>query len=156
MVRGVCRGSIGISRASASELWAEILPKYTIDPYQQFTYTTGKNASDITPVATPWIFYIAVDSTVSVLSLRTATSHGLRLAYGNRVPMSSASVSRRLPRVSGRRAARFLYTENLLPEAQVSTTEAGPSAKALQPPSAAIPIFNKASVLEMVQADGIT
>jgi uncharacterized LabA/DUF88 family protein len=28
-------------------LWAEILPKYTIDPYQQFTYTTGNNASDI-------------------------------------------------------------------------------------------------------------
>src|ERR1700746_1408770 len=32
------------------ELWAEILPKYAIDPYQQFAYTTGKNASDITPV----------------------------------------------------------------------------------------------------------
>ena len=27
--------------------WAEILPKYAIDPYQQFSYTTGKNASDI-------------------------------------------------------------------------------------------------------------
>ncbi len=27
--------------------WAEILQKYAIDPYQQFAYTTGKNASDI-------------------------------------------------------------------------------------------------------------
>ena len=27
--------------------WAEILPKYAIDPYQQFAYTSGKNASDI-------------------------------------------------------------------------------------------------------------
>jgi hypothetical protein len=25
----------------------EILPKYAIDPYQQFPYTSGKNASDI-------------------------------------------------------------------------------------------------------------
>jgi len=27
--------------------WTEILQKYAIDPYQQFAYTTGKNASDI-------------------------------------------------------------------------------------------------------------
>ena len=26
--------------------WAEILPKYAIDPYQQFAYTTGKNSTD--------------------------------------------------------------------------------------------------------------
>ena len=30
--------------------WTEILQKYAIDPYQQFAYTTGKNASDITLV----------------------------------------------------------------------------------------------------------
>jgi hypothetical protein len=27
--------------------WADILQKYAIDPYQQFAYTSGKNASDI-------------------------------------------------------------------------------------------------------------
>src|SRR6516164_6006562 len=27
--------------------WADILQKYAIDPYQQFAYTTGKNASDM-------------------------------------------------------------------------------------------------------------
>src|SRR6202166_1588142 len=27
--------------------WADILQKYAIDPYQQFAYTKGKNASDI-------------------------------------------------------------------------------------------------------------
>src|ERR1041385_3098767 len=27
--------------------WADILQKYAIDPYQQFAYTTDKNASDI-------------------------------------------------------------------------------------------------------------
>jgi NYN domain len=33
---------------------------------------------------------------------------------------------------------RFIYTENLLPEAQVVAPEEGPSPKALEPPSAAI------------------
>ena len=36
---------------------------------------------------------------------------------------------------------RFIYTENLLPDTQVATPEKGP---ALQPPSAAIPMLNKA------------
>src|SRR5882757_6423840 len=27
--------------------WADVLQKYAIDPYQQFAYTSGKNASDI-------------------------------------------------------------------------------------------------------------
>ena len=45
---------------------------------------------------------------------------------------------------SFRQACRkFIYTENLLPEAQVSTAEEGPT-KALQLPSGAIPILNKA------------
>ena len=43
--------------------------------------------------------------------------------------------------------------ENLLPEAQVSTAEEGPSIKALQPPSAAIPILNKA-MMQMETEDG--
>ena len=30
--------------------WTEILPKFAIDPYQQFAYTSGKNASDIAMV----------------------------------------------------------------------------------------------------------
>jgi len=55
---------------------------------------------------------------------------------------------------SFRQACRkFIYTENLLPEAQVSTAEEGPSTKALQPPSAAIPILNKA-IMQMETEDG--
>jgi hypothetical protein len=41
----------------------------------------------------------------------------------------------------------------LLPEAQVSTAEEGPSTKALQPPSAAIPLLNKA-IMQMETEDG--
>ena len=55
---------------------------------------------------------------------------------------------------SFRQACRkFIYTENLLPEAQVSTAEEGPSTKSLQPPSAAIPILNKA-IMQMETEDG--
>ena len=50
-------------------------------------------------------------------------------------------------------SCKFIYTENLLPEAQVSTAEEGPSTKALQPPSAAIPILDKA-IMQMETEDG--
>ena len=73
--------------------WADILQKYAIDPYQQFSYTTGKNASDITLVID------AMDL------LHSGRLDGFCLVSGNRVPMFTASASRRLPRVSGRRAA---------------------------------------------------
>ena len=55
----------------------------------------------------------------------------------------SASACKRRP---GFRQAcrRFIYTENLLPDAEVATLEEGPSRKALEPPRAAIPILNKA------------
>ena len=48
---------------------------------------------------------------------------------------------------------RFIYTENLLPEAQTTTPEEGRASKALQPPSAAIPILNKA-IAQMETEDG--
>jgi len=48
---------------------------------------------------------------------------------------------------------RFIYTENLLPEVQAATPEAGASAKALEPPSAAIAILNKA-IAQIETEDG--
>src|SRR5882757_4531745 len=101
----------------------------------------------------PWTFYTAVGSTVSVSSLRTATSRALRLVSGNRVPMSSASTNRRLRRVSVRRAASSFTLRTCYPRPQVSTAEEGASTKALQPPGAAIPILNKA-MMQMETEDG--
>lgn len=48
---------------------------------------------------------------------------------------------------------RFIYTENLLPDAEVATLEEGPSRKALEPPRAAIPILNKA-IAQLETEDG--
>ena len=48
---------------------------------------------------------------------------------------------------------RFIYTENLLPVAEVTTLEEGPSRKALEPPRAAILILNKA-IAQLETEDG--
>ena len=48
---------------------------------------------------------------------------------------------------------KFIYTENLLPDAEVATLEEGPSRKALEPPRAAIPILNKA-IAQLETEDG--
>jgi uncharacterized LabA/DUF88 family protein len=48
---------------------------------------------------------------------------------------------------------RFVYTENLLPDAHVATPKEGQAPKALRPPSAAIPILNKA-IAQMETEDG--
>src|SRR5207237_4750318 len=48
---------------------------------------------------------------------------------------------------------RFIYTENLLPEAQASAPGEAAAHKALQPPSAAVPILSKA-MAEMETEDG--
>jgi NYN domain/OST-HTH/LOTUS domain len=48
---------------------------------------------------------------------------------------------------------RFIYTENLVPDAPASAPEQGTARKALQPPSAAVPLINKA-IGEMESEDG--
>src|SRR5580700_3019024 len=58
--------------------WTDILQKYAIDPYQQFAYTTGKNASDIALVIDAMDLLHSGRFDGSVSSLRTASSRGLR------------------------------------------------------------------------------
>jgi hypothetical protein len=71
----------------------------------------------------------------------------------SRVSCSACLVTRATPESFRQACRKFIYTENLLPEAQVSTAEEGPSTKALQPPSAAIPLLNKA-IMQMETEDG--
>ena len=85
--------------------WAEILQKYAIDPYQQFAYTTGKNASDIALVIDAMDLLHSGGWTVSASFRRTAISRDLPRACGSRAPTSTGSASRRHPRASGRLAA---------------------------------------------------
>ena len=133
--------------------WTEILPKYAIDPYQQFAYTSGKNASDIALVIDA--MDLLHSGRLDGFCLVSSDSDFTRLA--SRLREQGADVygfgEQKTPESFRQACRRFIYTENLLPEAQVATPKEGQSPKALQPPSAAIPILNKA-IAQMETEDG--
>jgi uncharacterized LabA/DUF88 family protein len=133
--------------------WADILQKYAIDPYQQFAYTIGKNASDIALVIDA--MDLLHSGRFDGFCLVSSDSDFTRLA--SRLREQGADVygfgEQKTPESFRQACRRFIYTENLLPDTQASTPEEGPPVKALQPPSAAIPILNKA-IEQMETEDG--
>jgi uncharacterized LabA/DUF88 family protein len=133
--------------------WAEILQKYAIDPYQQFAYTTGKNASDIALVIDA--MDLLHSDRFDGFCLVSSDSDFTRLA--SRLREQGADVygfgEQKTPESFRQACRRFIYTENLVPEAQASPTEEGPSPQALRTPSAAIPILRKA-IAQMETEDG--
>ena len=93
--------------------WAEILQKYAIDPYQQFAYTSGKNASDIA---------LVIDAMDLLHSRRfdgfclvSSDSDFTRLA--SRLREEGADVygfgTQKTPESFRQACTRFIYTENL-------------------------------------------
>ena len=124
--------------------WAEILQKHAIDPYQQFAYTTGKNASDIALVIDA--MDLLHSGRFDGFCLVSSDSDFTRLA--SRLREQGADVygfgTEKTPESFRQACRRFIYTENLLPETQSSAPGAPPKPKSLKPPSAAIPILNKA------------
>ena len=133
--------------------WAEILQKYAIDPYQQFAYTSGKNASDIA---------LVIDAMDLLHSRRfdgfclvSSDSDFTRLA--SRLREEGADVygfgAQKTPESFRQACRRFIYTENLLPEAAVTTPGEGAAPNSLQPASAAIPFLAKA-IAQMETEDG--
>jgi uncharacterized LabA/DUF88 family protein len=133
--------------------WADILQKYAIDPYQQFAYTTGKNASDIA---------LVIDAMDLLHSRRfdgfclvSSDSDFTRLA--SRLREEGADVygfGAQKNQESFRQACRrFVYIENLLPEAEAPTPGEAAATGVRQPASAAIPILTKA-IAQMETEDG--
>jgi len=131
--------------------WADILQKYAIDPHQQFAYTTGKNASDIALVIDA--MDLLHSGRFDGFCLVSSDSDFTRLA--SRLREQGADVygfgERKTPESFRQACRRFIYTENLLPQAQVTAPEE--EGKALQPPGAAIPILNRA-IEQMETEDG--
>ncbi|MEA2783578.1 MAG: hypothetical protein QOK29_5137 [Rhodospirillaceae bacterium] len=124
--------------------WTEILQKYAIDPYQQFAYTTGKNASDIALVIDA--MDLLHSGRFDGFCLVSSDSDFTRLA--SRLREQGADVygfgAQKTPESFRQACRRFIYTENLLPQAPALTSSAAPKSKSLQPPSAALPILEKA------------
>jgi hypothetical protein len=99
--------------------------KYAIDPYQQFAYTTGKNASDIALVIDA--MDLLHSGRFEGFCLVSSDSDFTRLA--SRLREQGADVfgfgEQKTPESFRQACRKFIYTENLLPGAQVSTTEEG-------------------------------
>lgn len=140
-----------------SKGWADVLQKYAIDPYQQFAYTTGKNASDIA---------LVIDAMDLLHSRRfdgfclvSSDSDFTRLA--SRLREEGADVygfgARKTPESFRQACRRFIYTENLVPEAPVASAAGEPvpvpAPRAVQAASAAVAILNKA-IAQMDTEDG--
>ncbi|MBR0868825.1 NYN domain-containing protein [Bradyrhizobium tropiciagri] len=138
--------------SARSKGWADVLSKHAIIPQQQFAYTTGKNASDITLVIDAMdllhsgrfdgFCLVSSDSDFTRLAARIR-EHGIDVfGFGEqKTPESFRQACR-----------RFVYTENLRGGA-TSNQDAAVRAQPLQPPEAATPII-KNVISQMASEDG--
>ncbi|MFB9262463.1 NYN domain-containing protein [Bradyrhizobium erythrophlei] len=135
-----------------SKGWADILSKHAIIPQQQFAYTTGKNASDITLVIDAMdllhsgrfdgFCLVSSDSDFTRLAARIR-EHGVDVfGFGEqKTPESFRQACR-----------RFVYTENLR-GGTANNRDAAAGPKPLQSPDAATPVI-KNVITQMESEDG--
>lgn len=138
--------------SARSKSWADILAKHAIIPHQQFAYTTGKNASDITLVIDA--MDLLHSGRFDGFCLVSSDSDFTRLAA--RIREQGVDVfgfgEQKTPESFRQACRRFVYTENLLPSAVADSGETA-ELKSLQQPSAATPIIKKV-IGEMETEDG--
>lgn len=130
--------------SSRLKSWTGILQKHSIDPYQQFAYTTGKNASDIALVIDA--MDLLHSGRFSGFCLVSSDSDFTRLA--SRIREQGADVygfgAQKTPESFRQACRRFIYTENLISRPLATVTKTSPQPQPLEPPSAAIPFLLKA------------
>ncbi|MCX8997925.1 NYN domain-containing protein [Rhizobiaceae bacterium BDR2-2] len=129
---------------SRSKSWADILAKHAIIPQQQFAYTTGKNASDITLVIDA--MDLLHSGRFDGFCLVSSDSDFTRLAA--RIREQGVDVfgfgEQKTPESFRQACRRFFYTENLLPgKAKDEENAASAADKPLQPLSAAVPLIRR-------------
>jgi len=127
--------------------WADILSTHAIMPHQNFAYTSGKNASDIALVIDA--MDLLHSGRFDGFCLVSSDSDFTRLAA--RIREQGIDVygfgEQKTPESFRQACRRFVYTENLLPEAPKPDQTQQPDAKqgkALKPASAATPLIRKA------------
>ncbi len=131
-----------------SKGWSDVLSKHAIIPQQQFAYTTGKNASDITLVIDA--MDLLHSGRFDGFCLVSSDSDFTRLAA--RIREQGIDVygfgEQKTPESFRQACRRFIYTENLLPDPPNVEKEA---TKPLRPPKEAIPKIAK--VLEQIESE---
>ena len=132
--------------------WKEELLRHAIQPVQQFAYTTGKNASDITLVIDA--MDLLHSGRFDGFCLVSSDSDFTRLAA--RIREQGVDVfgfgEQKTPESFRQACRRFIYTENLF-AAVSSTQDAAAAPKPLQPASAATPIIKRV-ITQMESEDG--
>lgn len=123
-----------------SKGWADVLTKYAIIPQQQFAYTVGKNASDITLVIDA--MDLLHSGRFDGFCLVSSDSDFTRLAA--RIREEGVDVfgfgEQKTPESFRQACRRFIYTENLLPDAPAKVGVSA-AAKPLEPLSRASEIL---------------
>jgi hypothetical protein len=137
-----------------SKGWADVLQKYAIDPYQQFAYTTGKNASDIALVIDA--MDLLHSGRFEGFCLVSSDSDFTRLA--SRLREEGADVvgfgARKTPESFRQACRRFIYIENLVPEvARAVPAERAASPAHGQTEGSAVDILTR-TIAQMDSEDG--
>lgn len=134
--------------------WTAILSQHAIIPHQNFAYTAGKNASDIALVIDA--MDLLHSGRFDGFCLVSSDSDFTRLAA--RIREQGIDVfgfgEQKTPESFRQACRRFIYTENLLPEAApAADRDRAAETPALQPASAAMPLLRKA-IAQMDDEDG--
>jgi uncharacterized LabA/DUF88 family protein len=129
--------------AARSKGWADILAKHAIIPQQQFAYTTGKNASDITLVIDA--MDLLHSGRFDGFCLVSSDSDFTRLAA--RIREQGVDVygfgEQKTPESFRQACRRFFYTENLLPGKDKGGDSAALDKEPLKQPSAAVTLIKR-------------
>ncbi|MBD9448728.1 MULTISPECIES: NYN domain-containing protein [unclassified Rhizobium] len=138
--------------SSCSKAWNDVLARHAIVPQQQFAYTTGKNASDITLVIDA--MDLLHSGRFDGFCLVSSDSDFTRLA--SRIREQGIDVfgfgEQKTPESFRQACRRFIYTENLVPTVTSNGREVT-QAPSLRQPSAATPVIKKV-IAQMESEDG--
>ena len=124
--------------------WREVIQPLAIVPQQQFNYTTGKNAADITLVidAMDLMHRGGLDGFCLVSSDSDFTRLAQRLREGGAVVYGFGA--KKTPEAFRNACSRFIYVENLV-EAEDGKAKAGTSSSSKKEPATkAVPLIRKA------------
>ena len=136
--------------------WADVLSTHAIMPHQNFAYTTGKNASDIALVIDA--MDLLHSGRFDGFCLVSSDSDFTRLAA--RIREQGVDVygfgEQKTPESFRQACRRFIYTENLLPEAPAPDEPGRPDARpasVTRPVRLAVPLIRTA-ISQLEDEDG--
>ena len=137
-----------------SKAWIDVLARHAIIPQQQFAYTAGKNASDITLVIDA--MDLLHSGRFDGFCLVSSDSDFTRLA--SRIREQGIDVfgfgEQKTPESFRQACRRFIYTENLLPVAAANGTDAVQVTASLQPRQPPRPSSGRSSPRWRARMDG--